>query len=128
MLEKICTDFKTSKKLKELEIKEYGYFSWETISNKGITKHNLTKNPFNNRTDEYQCRNSFAAYTLEQILEMLPLEIKYGNSTLELTIYRHKEEISLDYSGYYQATPEQKENLATTAARLLIELKKDKII
>jgi len=121
MLEKITTDLETSKKLKELgfeadPIHIYRDISRQESGNKRVTKF-------------------IPAYTLEQILNALPTEDKDG---VNLSIYYEKYkswidddddlEIQVGYIDKYLLYQNKDKNLATTAAKLWIKLKEEKII
>ena len=117
MLEEICTDLETSKKLKELGIAKdspaiYFYSDFQCGFRFKANDEFVHKNLLH---------TTFKTYTLEQILEMLP---KYLG-------YCHEEK----YFEFCHPTIQncmifktKDESLATTAARLLIKLIEDKII
>ena len=137
MLNKICTDLETSKKLKELGVvwdtklhavtygTEFGEFYCSLDDGEFY-------NEFNTRVT-LQVNNYYKAYTLEQILEMLPSDFMdklgydqylYFDAALRAFYYE-------DFHGrprLYEIVQKYSENLATTAARLLIKLVEDKII
>jgi hypothetical protein len=131
-LEKICCDLEQSKKLKELgiEMETRFYHCWDYNS------YNLFCG------DEPVIDNGVytKCYTLEQIIEMLPqiIEDKVGDqidpchfslSKHMLCYINHGCRPFFDGCRHYTTCPkEDDENLATTAARLLIKLKEDKII
>ena len=120
MLEKICTDLETSKKLKELGFNdsESEFVYW-----KGKPKyyHNL---PFY-EVDKIQ--DLISCFTFEQIVNELPQMIEINNNIYHLMISKNsiyyfshsRLEIFMNY---------QESNLSISAAKLWIKLKEDKII
>lgn len=127
MLEKICTSLEVSKKLKELriKIKTKSFFYWWFDDFTG--KYELTSQ--HKYIHPNNLKDTVRAYILEQILEILPVEIPFeGCHPMTLSIFRDKKGTTLDYADCYVVYKDKNENLATTAARLLIELKEDKII
>lgn len=150
MLNKICTNLKTSKRLKELGIEGETQFYAVTYS----VTYLVGKAP---QLGEFYCYmldgefyNEFGervtmhvdgfcrAYSLEQIVERLPAQIKINDVKHHLVTGKYR----IEYQTYcdcdsheycpvqykYEFDKLKNENLATTAARLLINLKKDKII
>ena len=112
MLENIVTDLETSKRLKELGFDRESWFVWAEIENKWQPLFNTIDLP----TDHYH-----KAYTLEQILKELP----------------NDKEIRIDYKSWFHGInyddkinvyQQEGDNLATTAAKLWIELKESRII
>jgi|TARA_R110000782_G_scaffold128079_1_gene219727 hypothetical protein len=123
---KICTDFQTSKKLKKLGFAVNTIFVYFKKELKVYTKScHLTQEEIN---------KLIAAYTLEQILKMLPKIIKQKECTLSLRFKLHEAEGEsyIEYSNPYFNKYKYRtdiiadENLATTAARLLIKLIEEK--
>jgi hypothetical protein len=104
MLEKICTDLKTSKKLKELGFEVKTDFYWIPCN-----------------------KNDIPAYTLEHIISELPRIIEVNNNIYHITISQYSiyyiNRLKLEVFDQYQ-----EDNLATAAAKLWIKLKEDKII
>jgi len=134
MLNKICTDLETSKKLKELgvvgdlSIYKHSEFRVEPIPNddkhRGYTEDQ--REFYRKATREFV----YKAYTLEQILEMLPKELNRNSLILKCwySVQPDKIKYFTDNVGEYAEYRKEGENLATTAARLLIKLVEDKII
>ena len=128
MLNKICTDLETSKKLKELGVvwdtklhavtygTEFGEFYCSLDDGEFY-------NEFNTRVT-LQVNNYYKAYTLEQILKMLPHDYPMRDGT-EITITASR---IAEIAKRCSIKRLEDENLATTAARLLIKLVEDKII
>lgn len=134
MLEKICTNFETSRRLNELGIENEAFFYWWFFD--FDKKYHLTS--------EDECiasshlkNNKTKAYTLEQILEMLPEYIvrkdkRSKSGEIVLTLMLGKK--SLWYANFMIEDSEEINinedcnNLTTAAAKLLIKLKEDKII
>jgi hypothetical protein len=128
MLEKITTDLKTSKKLKELgfDSSESEFVYWE---GKPYYYDTLPFYEINKIDDLITC------YTVEQIINELP---EYYQSRLGYNFYLTYEKTN--HTFYYQEksnTPNKykniiisagSDNLATTAAKLWIKLKEDEII
>jgi hypothetical protein len=120
MLEKICTDLETSKRLKELgfDDSESEFVYW---NGKPEYYHNLPHFEIGRIEDLITC------YTLEQILSELPDIIEVNNSIYHLMISKNsiyyfshsKLEVFANY---------QENNLSTSSAKLWIKLKEDKII
>jgi len=129
MLEKITTDLETSKKLKELGFNdsESEFVYWK---GKPHYYHNLPFYEINKIDDLVTC------YTLEQIINELPLKIggygyfsigvRQGNSSKPWCVGYNLEDD--EYYGVFYCDNLDGENLATTAAKLWIKLKEDKII
>jgi len=119
MLEKICTDLETSKRLKELGFKAETNFYWIITAIDEWNKNQWNIIYFKDRV--------MAKYTLEQILSELPDIIEVNNSIYYLMISKNsiyyfshsKLEVFANY---------QENNLSTAAAKLWIKLKEDKII
>lgn len=138
MLNKICTDLDTSKKLREIGVKKLAYFSWHGSFQEGEMIYKLTKHEFNNNDDNYLESNNASAYTLEEILEMLPERIRLKSDSYpdryfyySLKLDMHLMKLYYNCSGelkYETEIENEDENLATTAGKLLIKLKEDKII
>lgn len=129
MLEKICTDLETSKKLKELGFNdsESEFVYWK---GKPHYYHNL---PFY-EVDKIQ--DLISCFTLEQIINELPkyfnfkrlcyyFSINYSDDALE---YKYESDDMYQSDRTLFFTLINKNNLATTAAKLWIKLKEDKII
>ena len=131
MLNKICTDLETSKKLKELGIEmESNFYHYEYFDSDRVTIH---------YDGNYDKKYDVKAYTLEQILEMLPQYI--GDNVLDddkkdpchfvmskNILYYINAGCKYRDTMHLTTSKKTKDNLATTAARLLIKLKEDKII
>ena len=112
MLDKICTDLTTSKRLKELGIEMKTKFYWESdIYNQNYSVGCWYEKP----QDNVGYFEYIPCFTLEQILEILPKEIE-ADFDEETQTYRS---IYIDFRCI-------KDNLATTAARLLIKLIEEK--
>jgi len=119
MLEKICTDLETSKKLKELgfDDSESEFVYWK---DKLKYYYNL---PF--EVDKIQ--DLISCFTFEQIVNELPQMIEINNNIYHLMISKNsiyyfshsRLEIFINY---------QESNLSISAAKLWIKLKEDKII
>ncbi len=128
MLKEIVSSLEVSKKLKELGIKTETEFLFNQAINDNDDSYYITI--FNS---DYDYFGSIPAYTLEQILNLLPKSIEWGGDlwTEEETDYL---EIN-NYSGRIQyplsdlfTDKEENENLATTAARLLIKLHEEGLL
>jgi len=135
MLEKITTDLETSKKLKELGFKAETKFYWTITS---IDKWN--KNEWNlvyfKDIPMAKYEPTIPVYTLEQIINELPkyfnfkrlcyyFSINYSDDALE---YKYESDDMYQSDRTLFFTLINKNNLATTAAKLWIKLKEDKII
>ena len=123
MLEKICTDLETSKRLKELgfDDSESEFVYWK---GKPEYYHNLPFFEIDRIQDLITC------YTLEQILNELPQLIKVDNNMYHLVIsknsicyYSHSRYAVLEIFLSYEEG-----NIATAAAKLWIKLKEDNVI
>ena len=123
MLEKICTDLETSKRLKELgfDDSESEFVYWK---GKPEYYHNLPFFEIDRIQDLITC------YTLEQILDELPQLIKVDNNMYHLVIsknsicyYSHSRYAVLEIFLSYEEG-----NIATAAAKLWIKLKEDNVI
>lgn len=126
MLEKICTDLETSKRLKELGFKAETDFYWTITAIDEWNKNQWNIIYFKDRVmAKYE--PTVPAYTLEQILSELPDIIEVNNSIYYLMISKNsiyyfshsKLEVFANY---------QENNLSTSAAKLWIKLKEDEII
>lgn len=125
MLDKICTDLETSKKLKELGFNdsESEFVYWE---GKPHYYHSL---PFY-EVDRIQ--DLIVCYSLEQIINELPISIAYGHYQYYLTF--EKCQGVFWYEGEhnqprkFEIATINNDNLATTAAKLWIELKEHEIM
>lgn len=126
MLEKICTDLETSKRLKELGFKAETNFYWIITAIDEWNKNQWNIIYFKDRVmAKYE--PTVPAYTLEQILSELPDIIEVNNSIYYLMISKNsiyyfshsKLEVFANY---------QENNLSTSAAKLWIKLKEDEII
>tara|TARA_R110002124_G_C8639294_1_gene488128 strand:+ start:156 stop:578 length:423 start_codon:yes stop_codon:yes gene_type:complete len=139
MLDKICTDLTTSKRLKELEIEIKTKFYWESdIHNQNYSVGCWYEKP----QDNVGYFEYIPCFTLEQILEILPKIIKQKEGALSLRFKLHKvkgesymEYLNLlcyPYFNFYLKEPKHhtdisvNENLATTLAKLLIKLIEEK--
>jgi hypothetical protein len=129
MLEKICTDLETSKRLKELGFEAETNFYWTITTIDEWNKNQWNIIYFKDRVmAKYE--PTVPAYTLEQILSELPDiigRLEVNNSIYYLMISKNsiyyfshsKLEVFANY---------QENNLSTAAAKLWIKLKEDKII
>jgi len=126
MLEKICTDLETSKRLKELGFEAETDFYWTITTIDEWNKNQWNIIYFKDRVmAKYE--PTVPAYTLEQILSELPDIIEVNNSIYYLMISKNsiyyfshsKLEVFANY---------QENNLSTSAAKLWIKLKEDEII
>jgi len=95
-LETICTDFETSKRLKELGVESETRFCWVKLSHSDTWFLQFWMSGFM-RHDTYP-DNFIAAYTLEQLMDMIPAGFKKNHP-------KHGEQ-----------------NMATATARFLIKL------
>jgi len=128
MLEKITTDLETSKKLKELGFNdsESEFVYWE---GKPHYYHNLPFFEIDKINDLITC------YTLEQIINELPesYEDKFGYDCYftyqkaNHTFY-YQDEFNGPNKYEFSNFSTRSDNLATTAAKLWIKLREDKII
>tara|TARA_R110000751_G_scaffold93840_2_gene183228 strand:- start:89 stop:502 length:414 start_codon:yes stop_codon:yes gene_type:complete len=136
MLDKICTDLTTSKRLKELEIEIKTKFYWESdIYNQNYSVGCWYEKP----QDNVGYFEYIPCFTLEQILEILPKEIE-ADFDEETQTYRSTYIFKLStaetgyFMGYVNLISDNiyidfrciEDNLATTAARLLIKLIEEK--
>tara|TARA_R110002153_G_scaffold227367_1_gene380149 strand:+ start:551 stop:964 length:414 start_codon:yes stop_codon:yes gene_type:complete len=136
MLDKICTDLTTSKRLKELEIEIKTKFYWESdIYNQNYSVGCWYEKP----QDNVGYFEYIPCFTLEQILEILPKEIE-ADFDEETQTYRSTYIFKLStaetgyFMGYVNLISDNiyidfrciKDNLVTTAARLLIKLIEEK--
>ena len=128
MLENIVTDLETSKRLKELGFDCETCFVWAEIQNKWQPLFNTIDLP----TDHYH-----KAYTLEQILRELPKYINSGALHYNMNFDYIEECIEYKWISDEPYTEDKiliyelrdiADNFATTAAKLWIKLKKDKVI
>ena len=128
MLEKICTDLKTSKKLKELgfEVKT-SFLYTPTIMTASNDKKLELQYWANTELIAWKKDGLIPAYTLEQIINELPRIIEVNNNIYHITISQYSiyyiNRLKLEVFDQYQ-----EDNLATAAAKLWIKLKEDKII
>lgn len=137
MLNKICTDLETSKNLKELGIEMDTYHHWhkDQYDNPDLPAYLIASmNPYSNAHADIT-----KAYTLEQILEMLPQYIEdnvlAGDKKDPCHFLMRKNILYYINAGckfrdtrHFTTSKNTNQNLATTAARLLIKLIEDKII
>ena len=128
ILENICTDLTQSKKLKELGIEADTYFYWEFYD-----VDEESEEIWNLIPSEHSTPYDTSAYTLEQILNMLPLRIIHPNDGLQYTKDLDLECREVWYSrdngsNNRHVVCEADENLSTTAARLLIKLKEEGLV
>ncbi len=129
MLNKICCDLRTSKKLKELRIEAETPFYW---------RHDIHNDKYFVTSEQLFREEHIIAktYTLETILEMLPQKIKIGSIEYHFDLEHCEicyETWDSDNNDVVYVTDRYNgvnsgDNLATTATRLLIKLKQDKII
>jgi len=125
MIKQICTDLETSKRLKELGFddskSEFVYWN-----NEPCYYHSLPFYEIDRINDLITC------YTLEQIIDELPVNINYGDYRFYLRF--EKCQGVFWYEGGYNQTRKleiatiNNDNLATTAAKLWIKLKESEII
>lgn len=125
MLEKICTDLETSKRLKELGFNDSeSEFVILSPSWDGEPKYyyNLI------RFTGIEKRDPTPTYTLEQIISKLPRNIVISQIVYDLSIdnYDIGYHNILFKKTYIQFSKQN--NLSTSAAKLWIKLKEDKII
>ncbi len=124
------TSFEISKKLKEVGVMlddyTYCYCAEGQLWNAGFEI-----SPWENE----DLNDYYAAYTLEDILEVLPIEISVKTKMLDITSYWLEIDYcskcfwySNEYCSVYQTDFEENKTLADTAARLLSKLIADKII
>jgi hypothetical protein len=125
MLENICTDLETSKKLKELgfDDSKSEFVYWK---DKPEYYHNL---PF---YEIYRIQDLITCYTLEQILKELPKSFNSGAFRYYLNFDYNGEYIEYKSISYEPYTEDKilicelkdiADNFATTAAKLWIKLK-----
>jgi len=130
MLEKICTDLETSKKLKELgfDDSESEFVYWK---GKPEYYHNLPFFEIDRIQDLITC------YTLEQILKELPKSFNSGALRYNLNFDYTEECIEYKWISNEPYTEDKiliwelrdiADNFATTAAKLWIKLKEYEII
>jgi hypothetical protein len=137
MLEKICTDLETSKRLKELGFEAETDFYWTITTIDEWNKNQWNIIYFKDRgMAKYE--PTVPAYTLEQILKKtkrfyklslseLPDFIEVNNSIYHLMISKN----SIYYFSHSKLkvfANYQENNLSTSAAKLWIKLKEDEII
>lgn len=138
MLENICTDLETSKKLKELGFDAKTNFYWVIYLNKE-TNENETHLEFSDflnldhiQGSVYSCKT----YTLEQVLNKLPLSFYIREKKFDLIIHK-KEGVKYIYQAFFDEPAKdeyikiryrKEDNLATSAAKLWIKLKKSEIV
>jgi len=120
MLDKICTDYESSKQLRKLGINLKTYFYWD-IETETI---DLDRMPVN-----HSSKTIIPAYTFEQVLHLLPYKLDSGNEIiLSLGIAPHKSLIYSNKSQNYLHTikrnTNQGDNHATLAARLITQINK----
>lgn len=126
MLEKICTDLETSKRLKELGFEAETDFYWTITTIDEWNKNRWNIIYFKDRVmAKYE--PTVPAYTLEQIISELPRIIEINNNIYHITISQYSiyyiNRLRLEVFDQYQEN-----NLATAAAKLWIKLKEDEII
>ena len=129
ILNKICTNFKTSKRLKELGIEEETFFYWWFYDfDKKV--HLTSEHQYINSG---HIKNKIKAYTLEQILEMLPKRIRLKSDKFPSRFFKYSLKVDMkELKIYYNCSSEIKYcididyNIATTGANLLIKLKENK--
>jgi hypothetical protein len=120
MLEKICTDLETSKRLKELGCEAETDFCWIPCNKKYML--------VDCKYEPIILKDDIPAYTLEQILNELPRNIMISQIVYDLSIdnYDIGYHNILFKKTYIQFSKQN--NLATAAAKLLIKLKENEII
>lgn len=136
MLNKIVTDLETSKKLRELGVELRTELSWYGYQKLDRPKQLIVDiDPVDNGYETFTYIED--CFTLEQILEVLPSEKKWRNINLQMAITKRNYDIigdNYDIGWHYPGgqlntiSPNSGENLATCAAKLLIELIEDKVI
>lgn len=128
MLEKICTDLETSKRLKELGFEaETNFLYTPTEITASEDKKLELQHWATTECIVWKKDSLIPAYTLEQILSELPDIIEVNNSIYHLMISKNsiyyfshsKLEVFANY---------QENNLSSSSAKLWIKLKEDKII
>ena len=134
MLESICTDLETSKRLKELGFDAKTKFYWENdYINDNISIGCWFNKPSSLKEDyEYT-----KAYTLEQVLSKLPKSVKHSFTNYTLNFDYTEECIEYKWISDEPYTEDKiliyqlrdiTENWATTAAKLWIQLKESEIV
>lgn len=131
MLEKICTDFETSKKLKELGVdllsKSEEFLAYECGGKKNsVYLYHYTE----------MCNGIVKAYTLETLINVLPATISLpeDNQVYHFNLekagfcYELDNVDADDYNFVYDSEQHNNENYATLGAQLLIRLLEDEII
>ena len=136
MLEKICTDLETSKRLKELGFEAETDFYWTITTIDEWNKNQWNIIYFKDRVmAKYE--PTVPAYTLEQILKELPKSFNSGALRYNLNFDYTEECIEYKWISDEPYTEDKiliwelrdiADNFATTAAKLWIKLKEDKII
>lgn len=137
MLEKICTDLITSKRLKELGIEGETCFYWRNMFNErtGHKEPQLQQLQVIREGDSIASNLFISAYTLEQILDLLPNRIRLRSDKYPDRFFKYSLKVDIkELKIYYNCHTEIKYcididyNMATSAARLLIKLKEDKLL
>lgn len=122
------TSFEISKKLRDLGIHLDTNFSWIKMDHAENGGTMIWEIHYEDNVNgiEYPNEYHIEAYTLEDILEVLPKHLSSEGYSESLIV-----EVKYNLIGYEMIWNEgrkENETLATTAARLLIKLLEDKII
>lgn len=125
MLSKICSSLEVSRKLKELGIEMETKFYWESdLYNQDDSVGCWFEEP-----QDVACYYEYTpCFTLEQVLEMLPDHINCHPIEMSQNDFYYQKGCSCDYDPTFLHSKLPNENLVTTACRLLIKLREDKII
>ena len=134
MLEKICTDLETSKRLKELGFEAETNFYWTITTIDEWNKNQWNIIYFKDRVmAKYE--PTVPAYTLEQILSELPEYYKsksgydyYFTYEKANDTFYYQEEFNAPNKYEFSKFSTGSNNLVTTAAKLWIKLKEDETI
>ncbi len=132
MLYKICTDLETSKKLKEIKIKIETYFYWnQGIENQEDTYYLVHEDE--RAAPQRDLVNEIPAYTLEQLLHILPFTLPGAHESTNNHLYLRKDmwwNVGYPYNGTncFQISDYNNEGLATIFGKLIIKLKEAKKI
>lgn len=130
MLDKICTDLETSKELERLGVQlitlKISNFNAQWVDGEIYSNYECERYDFGSH-DKKEQDEWCPAYTLEEILEMLPNCIWYLKIDKLLISYSHDKEFG-GGDTFLELDKKDNENLATAAAKLVIKLKEYKII
>ena len=129
-LANICTDLETSATLNKLGIQARTDFYWQY--NDDYLHEDNGEVEFVLCLGVPMCNPDVAAYTLEQMLHMLPAEIEHNGISYVLDVCLfvyviHYTDHTHSLITVYLAE-DKTENLATSAARLLIKLKEQRLV